>query len=219
MHKETIRFIVFILIIAIATLLLVSPIGNLVKNPEVVQNIISDYGILAPLLFILLGVVEIVIPIIPGQAVNFTGGYIFGILMGTVYSIISSIIGLFIVFSTVKLFGRPFVKKVISKKSLKKFDYMTHKQGVVPIFLVLFIPIFPSDSIAYIVGLTGLRLRTLLAIGVLARIPGSIIFTAIGAGIGLKSPFIIISLLAILVISAVLYFKRETLIKKMKNVY
>jgi uncharacterized membrane protein YdjX (TVP38/TMEM64 family) len=217
-NKEIIKFILFVLILVIVIYLLFSPIENLIKNPEIAQERISQYGILAPLLFIALGVVEIIIPIIPGQAVNFLGGYTFGILMGTVYSIISSILGLFIVFSMVKLFGRPLVTKMISKKSLEKFDYITHKEGIIPIFLLFFIPVFPSDAIAYLVGLTSLRLKTLLSIAVLARIPGTIIFTAVGAGIGLKNIFIIFALIAIIIISAILYFKRDAIINRTNKI-
>jgi uncharacterized membrane protein YdjX (TVP38/TMEM64 family) len=218
-HKEIIRFSVFIFVLAIATYFFMSPVSESLRSPQILHEKISSYGNLAPFLFIVFGVIEIVIAVIPGQAVNLAGGYIFGALFGSIYSIISSVIGLFIVFSITKRFGRPFVERVVNKKYLQKFDYITHKQGVIPLFLVFFIPVFPSDAIAYLAGLTGLRLRTLLSIAVLARLPGTIIFTCIGAGIGLNNPFIILLLAVIVIFSAILYFKRETLIRRMKNVH
>jgi uncharacterized membrane protein YdjX (TVP38/TMEM64 family) len=50
-------------------------------------------GILAPLAFVALQIVQVILAPIPGQTLAGGGGYLFGTLWGTVYSMIGVVLG------------------------------------------------------------------------------------------------------------------------------
>ena len=57
------------------------------------KKIILSFGAYSPLVYILLQVAQVVVAPIPGGAIEFLGGYLFGANAGFVYSMIGLIIG------------------------------------------------------------------------------------------------------------------------------
>ena len=57
-------------------------------NPQLLQATLSKTGILAPLLFILLQIIQVIIPIIPGGASSALGITAFGAVNGFIYNYI-----------------------------------------------------------------------------------------------------------------------------------
>lgn len=47
----------------------------------------------APFIFVLLQASQIVLAPIPGQLIAFVGGYLFGVVQGTIYSLIGAVLG------------------------------------------------------------------------------------------------------------------------------
>src|SRR4030042_4500662 len=58
---------------------------NLYQDQEEFKRVISSYGAYAPLAYILLQILQVVIAPIPGGAVEFLGGVIFGVRAGFTY--------------------------------------------------------------------------------------------------------------------------------------
>jgi len=85
----------------------------------------------APLAFITVQILQVVLAPIPGEASGFVGGYLFGVLPGLVYSTVGLTIGSVINFTLGRLLGRRYVAAWMSAESLLRFDALAKRQGAI----------------------------------------------------------------------------------------
>jgi len=154
---------------------------DLYQDHQEFKKTISSYGAYAPLAYILLQVLQIVIAPIPGGAVEFLGGVLFGVKAGFIYSMIGLTLGSWLAFSLARIFEKVAVEKFVSKQTRKKFDYLVEHQGAILSFILFLIPGFPKDALCYILGLTPMHLGIFLTISTIGRIPGTLMATLQGA--------------------------------------
>jgi uncharacterized membrane protein YdjX (TVP38/TMEM64 family) len=123
----------------------------------------------------------VVVAPIPGEAIEFLGGYVFGVWGGMLYSMIGLILGSWFAFSIARIFEKRAVEKFVSPKLINKFDYLIGHEGVILSFLLFLIPGFPKDTLCYILGLTPMHLGIFLVISTIGRVPGTLMATLQGA--------------------------------------
>jgi len=145
------------------------------------KGVIKSFGPYSPLAFISLHILHAVIPPLPGEAIEFLGGYLFGVYGGMLYSMIGLIVGSWLSFSIARIFGRRVVERFISPELRKKFAYLSAHEGVIVSFLLFLIPGFPKVALCYILGLTPMGLGIFLIISTIGRIPGTLLATLQGA--------------------------------------
>jgi len=201
-------------------LLLVSyfslPLYNFFKNPDRVKEFVLSFGIFSPVVLILLQILQVLFAPIPGQIAGFVSGYIYGTVKGTVYTMIGTVLGSLIAFILVRRLGRPFVEKVIDKKTLKKFDYLSKENGTFTLFLIYLLPALPDDAICLIAGLTNIPIWKLVLITFFGRLPGFIILNMVGSGVANSNvKFSVILLSILMVLSLGIYIYR----KKLENIF
>ena len=154
---------------------------NIFGDRHRLKEFILSFGLYSPLAFILLQVIQVVVAPIPGGAIEFLGGYLFGTAAGMFYSMVGLILGSWIAFSIGRVFEKWAVEKFVSPRTMKKFDYLIGHEGVVLSFLLFLIPGFPKDALCYILGLTPMHLGIFLMISTIGRIPGTLMATLQGA--------------------------------------
>lgn len=214
--KAIIKLIILIAFLVAGIILLFNPLKQIFSDLESAKIWINHLGAWAPLIFIGLVILQVLFAPIPGQAAGFAGGYVFGVALGTLYSMIGLIIGSFIAFTLARKLGRPFVEKVVKKEILEKFDKVVLNKGVFTLFLIYLLPFFPDDAICYIAGLTKVKIRTLVVVSALGRLPGFIILSLVGAGFASEnSIFSMVLLGAVVLLSLLVYFNRNRLEKTM----
>jgi uncharacterized membrane protein YdjX (TVP38/TMEM64 family) len=145
------------------------------------KEFISPFGPYSPVAFILLQVLQVIVAPIPGGAIEFLGGYLFGIKAGFLYSMIGLILGSTLAFSLARIFEKKIVEKFVSPQTRKKFDYLMGHEGVIVSFLLFTIPCFPKDALCYILGLTPMHFGVFLIISTIGRFPGTLMATLQGA--------------------------------------
>ncbi len=218
--KWTEYITLFLLTFIIALVIIYwQPITKLFSEKENIQNFISNFGILAPLGFILIQIFQIIIAPIPAFATWVTSGYIFGWFWGSIYSLLGLIFGSVIVFYLVRIFGRPLVSKLIPEKIFKKFDYLTGNKGVLIFFIIFLLPFFPDDIIFYVAGLTKIPILSLVIIAFLGRSPIIIISNIIGDNILnlSKTWWGIITFIISIIFLIVFYTYHQKILKFMHN--
>ena len=213
--KKTLKVIVIIALVFLILFMIFAPFFNDVAK---IREFINNFGIFGPLAFIFIHILQVLFAPIPGQVMGFVSGYLFGTTLGLIYTMIGVTIGSYIAFVLSRKYGRPFVEKVVDKKTLKKFDYLIEKGGVFTLFLIFLLPTIPDDAICFIAGLTKIRIRTLVLIAVIGRFPGFLVLNLLGNGVAvsnIRSPIIIFSLMMIISLGVFIY--RERLEKLLKN--
>ena len=145
------------------------------------KGFISSFGPYSPIVYILLQVMQVVIAPIPGGAIEFLGGYLFGAKSGFLYSMIGLLLGSLLAFSLARIFEKVAVEKFVSEQTRNKFDYLVEHQGAILSFILFLIPGFPKDALCYILGLTPMHWGIFLIISTVGRIPGTLMATLQGA--------------------------------------
>ncbi len=206
------KFAIFVVLLAAAIIILWRPLALIFSSPDSVRAYISGFGVFAPLAFIFLVILQVLLAPIPGQIAGLAGGYIFGFVLGTLYSMIGLILGSFIVFLLSKKLGRPFIEKVVDKKILGKFDSLITRKGLFFLFLIYLLPALPDDAVSYIAGLTKFRIRTLMIISAIGRLPGFAVLSLAGAGMASSNSLASIILFASMIgISLLIFWKKDYL--------
>lgn len=173
-------------------------------EPGTLKTWVSSWGIAAPLVFIAIQVLQVVLFIIPGEVPQIAGGYLFGTVLGTLYSIVGILIGSAINFYLARLLGIPFIKKIIKEENLKKMYTFTLKPRFqIILFIFFLIPGIPKDAFTYIAGLSPVGFFSFLFISGSGRLPGIIGSALIGDAAASKNWALVI---VISVIATILFF-------------
>lgn len=189
---------------------------TVLKDPNKIKNIILSYGSYGIIIFLLFQIIQVVAFFIPGEVIQITGGYIYGTLLGSIYSLIGIALGSILVFSLAHVYGRPLVHKIISKKDLKFFDRLLNIKNIkLIVFLLYLIPGIPKDALGYICGISDIKFKDFFILSTLGRIPGILASAYFGASIhrGNKSILIIVGIIASLLF-VVGVLKGEKMIRK-----
>lgn len=145
------------------------------SSVEALQEWMDSYGIWAPLIFIILQAVQVVIPIIPGGVTLLGGVILFGPWWGFVYNYIGIIAGSFAVFGISRVYGKPLMYKLFKPESIEKYENWTSNHGrFAKLFAIaIFLPGAPDGVICYLAGTTEMTWK-LYSIIILTAKPASI---------------------------------------------
>ena len=88
---------------------------SFIRQPEQFRLWISSFKAFAPLAYIFITCLQILIPIIPGEPMEMIAGYAFGPFNGTLLCILAESIASIIVLLIVRRFGRKIVEVFFSK--------------------------------------------------------------------------------------------------------
>ncbi|MBK5241358.1 TVP38/TMEM64 family protein [Clostridium sp.] len=179
---------------------------------EQVANIIRSWGIAAPILSILLMLLQAFIAPIPAFLITGANGAVFGIWLGTFISWFGAMLGALGTFYLSRVFGEAFVKKFESTKGLwEKVDEISNKQGVKVILVGRLLPFISFDFLSYAAGLSNMKLTPFLVATGIGMIPGTIAYVVLGNEMSKLSSYS--KIITILVISAIIIFIFSYLIK------
>lgn len=169
--KSTVKFIVLIVFIVSAFVIArFSNIGELLNDHDLRQTI-EDFGVLAPIIFMLIYAVAPSL-MLPGLPITVLGGLLFG-AMGIVYTSIGATIGATIAFLIARNLGREKTQAIISKyPKLSTLDEEVNIKGWKIVMITRLIPLFPFNLLNYAFGLTSIKLSHYAAASFVFMLPG-----------------------------------------------
>lgn len=195
----------------------VGPITHLLTNRDQLVEVVSSWGIFAPIIYIILQIIQTVVAPIPGQIVGGIGGFVFG-PWGILWTTIGTIIGCYFVFRIARRFGRPLLEKLFKKSIIDKFDFILNSKSTsLILFLIFLLPGFPDDVICYLAGLTKLPIRRLMTILVLGRFPVIVVTNFIGEGISTNIAAVVVIAVATVILLGLAVWQRERLMRFLKH--
>jgi uncharacterized membrane protein YdjX (TVP38/TMEM64 family) len=174
-------------------------------------------GPVAPVLFVALQTVQVVVAPIPGQLFAGVGGYVFGASLGTLYSMTGVCLGSYVVFALSRRYGDGLVERLLDTKTKATFERFGEENGVVTLAVFFLLPTFPDDALCAIAGLWDLRPRTFLVLLVVGRTPT--FFAAAYAGTSLETGALgqfglVLSALAVVVLAV--YVRRDWIERRLE---
>lgn len=138
---------------------------GILQDKLILVRYMKKFGIFAPIFFIFLQTVQVVLPVIPGGASCLAGVLAFGPILGFIYNYIGLTIGSCIAFYLSKKYGLALVKKLFQEETIHHYMKYIHNKKFTKLFFIgIFLPGLPDDLLCYIAGLSGMKFKTFLMI-------------------------------------------------------
>lgn len=179
----------FILIMVFLTIKLL-PMFKKISTEEgriSLKNEIESLGFEGIFIIIGLMVIQIFLPILPGEPVEILAGMSYGPIGGLIIILLGAFLSSFLIFFLVRRFGRNFIYSFISKEKIEKIEnskwFSNSKRVDTILFILFFIPGTPKDLFVYLGGLLPIKPVRFLSIATFARFPSVISSTIAGSNI------------------------------------
>lgn len=176
---------IFVLFSAAVAWLIGKPLLQFVSEPEKFRQWVDSHGLLGPLAFLGMMVLQVFVAVIPGEPLEIGAGYAFGAVEGTILCILGAAIGSTLVFLFVRRFGVRAVEVFISREKIQSLRFLQNTRRVHFFLLVAFLlPGTPKDVLCYVAGLTTLKLGPFILISSICRLPSIVTSTIGGSALG-----------------------------------
>lgn len=151
------------------------------SSSEALQEYLMQFGLCAPLLFIIIQIVQVIFPIIPGGLTCVAGVICFGPVWGFIYNYISICIGSCMNFLLIRRYGKPLLIQLSSQKVYDKYiGWLDKRERFDKLFaLAIFLPVAPDDFLCMLAGLTNMTFQKFVFIIALCK-PVSILLYSMG---------------------------------------
>ncbi|HEY9604524.1 MAG TPA: TVP38/TMEM64 family protein [Allocoleopsis sp.] len=148
-------------------------------DAALLQRWLKQAGIWAPIIYVTLYTVATIL-ILPSTPLNLTGGAIFGLWWGTLWTSIGALMAAVVAFAFTRTVGR----KTISQRLAGRWQAMEaefYQGGLFYMFAIRLLPIIPYGLVNFAAGLTSIRFRDYLVGTMLGTVPGVLPFVMLGS--------------------------------------
>ncbi len=172
----TIAGVLILIIIAAA-----AAASGLFSSREHLEMFLAKAGIAAPIVFLLIQTIQVVIPILPGGVTCVISVVVFGPVWGFIYSYAGMVAGSVISFLLVRKYGKKLILKLVSESTYNKYVGWLERGKRFHLFFAaaIFLPFFPDDVLCMLAGLSDMSLKRFTLIILLCR-PVSLIGYSVG---------------------------------------
>ena len=187
-------------------------------------SITQSHKVLAALLFVSLYSVIAGLSL-PGAAIaSITGGFLFGLLLGTILNITAATLGATALYLAVQWgVGETFVRRLDALEGRSNKIVSRLRKNEVSVLLSLrLVPIVPFFAVNLLAAISRVGFRNFVLTASVGILPGAIVFTSIGVGLGsvfdqgaepdlsvLSSPQLLFPLLGLAALSLVPMFRKN----------
>lgn len=184
---------------------------RLYEDKRFLKQTLREWGILAPIFFILLQALQVVVSPVPGEATGFLGGFLFGVWGGFIYSSIGLTLGSVWAFAIGRWLGARFVRNIVSKETWDRMGFIVEAEGAILCFIIYLIPGLPKDIVCYLFGISPMPLWVFALVSGLGRMPGTWILSSQGAhtATGHYVQAILITAIAVAVALPLYYYRHR----------
>jgi len=153
----------------------------LVKDRDGLVAYLETYGMWGPALLVLILVLQIMIAAIPGHIFMVTAAYLYGFTAGFILALLTTVLASQLAFWVARWAGRPWVERMVPPRVLDHWDQVAEEQGAVFFMFTFMLPIFPSDVMNFVAGLSSVSGRQFFWANLVGRLPGVILMGLIGS--------------------------------------
>jgi uncharacterized membrane protein YdjX (TVP38/TMEM64 family) len=139
------------------------------------------HHILAPIIFIFIRIITVVIPPLPGIIIDIPAIIAFGWWQGFIFAEFGVMVGAMIAFYIARFFREPIIRRVVSLKQLEQWEQKLSTRQTFWALVAIRIPTFSVfDVINYAAGLTHIKTKTFFFATLLGSFPSMFIFFYLG---------------------------------------
>lgn len=144
------------------------------------QEFLSGFGLLAPLVYTLMGASEAVFPVIPGSATMIAAPILFGPVVGLLAAYAATCLGSIAVFFISRHVGQDLLYARFRPATVEKYlGWLQHRHFTRWFAMAIAAPMAPDDLLCYLAGLSTMKARTFIVIILLCK-PWSLLIYVLG---------------------------------------
>ena len=148
-------------------------------SPSHLRELLASTGPWGYVLLILIITASVPLPL-PSVAFVLAGGYVYGLWIGSLLSLVGITLGSLFSFLLIRKLGEPVLEKMVDRHHLVHFNHVFQRRGLSAALISYAIPVFPSDAVSMFLGLTQTRVRAFLTIVILGHIPRILLVSVLG---------------------------------------
>jgi uncharacterized membrane protein YdjX (TVP38/TMEM64 family) len=126
---------------------------------ETIRELVGRWGPLAPVAYVLIVIVEVLVAPIPGTILYVPGGAIFGGFVGGTLSLAGNVAGAAIACWLMRALGMRRLTEWLAGRNPARYRQLIEQRGAWVIFLLRLNPLTTSDLVSYAAGLAGVPVR------------------------------------------------------------
>lgn len=154
---------------------------------------------------------QVVFFFIPGEAISFAAGYVFGAWRGLAYSFAGIMLGSIFNFYLARTVGRPALARIVKPSTLERVDRLLEgARGKLAVFLLFLFPLGPKDALCYGAAFSGISWPEFAVISGAARLPGLLFSVYLGTRAAHRNfVFVVVAVLTALAAAGAFYLFRR----------
>jgi uncharacterized membrane protein YdjX (TVP38/TMEM64 family) len=172
-------------------------------------GLLGRTGPYGPLVVIGLQMLQAVISPLPSWPVTMAAGALYGPVPGTVYSLVGGTLGAAINFLLARRVGQPWVARTLGEQWVERAGGLTPLHFFVLTLFGRLIPIASFDVVAYLAGISRVRLPVFLGVAALGQGPALLAYAWFGRDLALANQAGLLgSLVVLMFVGLVVWGKR-----------
>lgn len=145
------------------------------KSLDEINSLLKQYKTASIFIYIGLQVFQIIVSVLPGQALQFAAGYAYHFWLGFLFSLIGVALGTVITFYLARLLGKDALHVIFGEERFSKFVHtLNSKRSFIVLFVIFLIPGIPKDLFTYAAGVSEIRIIPFLLLSLTGRTPAMI---------------------------------------------
>lgn len=152
-----------------------------ISDQQAFGSYLQSFGILGPLVLFAAQLLQVFVAFIPGHVVLIAAGYVYGFALGLLFNITFTVAASQLAYLVARWAGRPVVYRLVDQDTVEYWERIANQKGVVFFTITFLLPIFPSDAMNFVAGLSGIDARRFLIANFVGRFPSAVLLTLIGA--------------------------------------
>jgi uncharacterized membrane protein YdjX (TVP38/TMEM64 family) len=196
---------------------LLKPYYAIISDKEELRGLIRAAGNWAPIIYILLEAAQVLTMFWP-VPLELAGGFLFGLPLGIVYSMIGLTAGSVAAFLLGRWLGRTYLSRMLDPKKVQGFRKLMKREGTLAAFIIFLVPGVPKDFVSYVLGFTKLSLKFFVVAAAIFRLPSTFFLTLQGAQVAEGNYWLSVGLIGFNYVLAILIYRyREYLYQWIKS--
>jgi len=197
-------------------------LSALSENRAKLLDFVGAHSLAAPAAFMAIYVVAVALSVPGAVWLSIAGGFLFGPVLGTTFNVVAATIGATIVF----LLARYVIGDLLRARAgpaLQKMEDGFRANALSYLLVLRFMPLFPFFLVNLVPAFLGVSLGTFVIGTFFGIIPGALVYSLVGAGLGdalaagaeinpaaaLKQPTVIGALAGLVVLSLIPVFYKK----------
>lgn len=149
-----------------------------------------DLGPVAPLAYIGIYTLQVVVGPVPGLPIGAAAGFVFGLVPAVVYGLVGLSLGIGIAMVAGRTWGLRLLGRIAGPETIAKWEQMRLINSPLTWLLIFLGP--SPDLILFVAGMSRIPLPRLLLVGLVGRSPAMFGATFLGAGVLDAGPWLLV---------------------------